>query len=544
MSIINKQVISGKQARESLLKGISLVADAVGTTLGPRGKNVVIGKQFSLPIVTKDGVSVAKAITVLDPVLEPGVEIIKHTAIKAEQISGDATTTTTILTKAFVEVGMKLMDEGHNPTTVKQLMRDFSEDVIDMVSTRYRNQVQSTEDRMKIAMVSTNGDKSLSEVIVDGFENAGKYGRVVVRQTGTSTDLQESINGYALERGIYNDYFFNEPNVGITDVSNPYLIVSFDEMDTLDQQEIEILQQLLMTDKKESVVILAANFTKDFVNQMIRINKNLREIRIILVRAPYYGEYQRYTMQDIAYVACANPLSVDFGVSLTDVSFAGRIRRLEGNKKGAVISFIDDKETKERIEQCSKTIYNQINYNHQDYDQFPQTKQKERLSRISSKTVYVDLAGETETELKERFDRAQDAIGALKAVGQGGYIIGGGVPLYVSSKAQRALKNKHLDIYDRFTEAFSYPLLKLCQNSDIDPKSIMDKINEVYNTEQSIDELNFGYNFATLSFDNLMESGIIEPFLSLSTSVRLAVSTAITVLDTSVLIVEQPESVI
>lgn len=541
MSIINKQVISGKQARESLLKGISLVADAVGTTLGPRGKNVVIGKQFSLPIVTKDGVSVAKAITVLDPVLEPGVEIIKHTAIKAEQISGDATTTTTLLTKAFVEVGMKLMDDGYNPSIVKQLMRDFSEDVIGFAAT-YTHQVRDTEDRMKIAMVSTNGDKSLSEVIVDAFENAGKYGRVVVRQSGTIADLQESVNGYVLERGIYNDYFLNEPSVGITDVNNPYLIISLDEMDELDQEEVKILEQLVGRDKKESVVFLASNFTKGFVNQIMRFNKALREVKIILVRAPYYADYQRYTMEDIAYVTKATPLSKDLGVKLTSVDFAGCIQRLEGNKKSAIISFLDNEETKQLISKRSSDIYNQINYNDNEHKFFSKTKQMERLSRISSKTVYVDLSGETETELKERFDRAQDAIGALRAVKEGGYLIGGGVPLYLLSTTLREQKNEHLELYNELTNAFSYPLLKLCQNSDVEPEEIMRKIKTAYDNDEPNTELRFGYNFATLSFENLLESGIIEPFLSLSTSVRLAVSTAITVLDTSVLIVEKPET--
>jgi len=526
---MSKQIHFNTDARDGLKRGIDSLANAVKTTLGPKGRNVIIGKKNSNPIVTKDGVTVAKEIEVTDPLENMGAQMVKEVASKTADVAGDGTTTATVLAQSIVTLGMKNVAAGANPMDLKKGMDKAVDAVVDELSARSMHVSDSSEKLRQVATISANNDSEIGNLIADAIGKVTKEGVITVEEAkGTETTVN-IVEGMQIDRGYISPYFINNPDKQEAVLENPYILL-YDKRISALKEFLPLLEKVVQTGK--SLLIIAEDVEGESLGTLV-VNSLRRSVKVAAVKAPAFGDRRKAIMEDIATITGGNVISKELGHKLEtlDIKFLGRAEKVIVNKDSTVI--INGGGTSESIAERINSIKSQIDSSTSDFDK---EKLQERLAKLVGGVAVLYIGAATEVEMKEKKDRVDDALHATRAAIEEGIVPGGGVAYIRCISALEHLKGDNEDENTGISivkRALEEPLRQICYNAGVEGSVVIQKVKEGDN--------DYGYNARTDKFENLIESGVIDPAKVSRVALQNAVSIASMVLTSECSIVELPE---
>ena len=530
---MSKIIEFGPEARKKLVKGIDQIADAVVSTLGPNGRNVVISKPGQTPQSTKDGVTVAKSISLEEPTEELGVQMLKQAAIKTADNAGDGTTTSTLLAREIVKAGLKRLDQGANAVDIKRGIDKGVEQVVDSLRS-ITEQVDSQEQLEQIATISANNDETIGKLISTAMEKVGKEGVVHIEESKTGETYLETVEGMQFDRGYKSPYFVTNNNTMSTTLNDCYILIA-DHTFTQVKELLPILESVSNTNK--SLLIIAKDIDNEALATLI-VNKMRGSLKVCAVKAPEFGDRQKLVLEDIAVLTGGQVFSKEKGMKLEKFSWEwfGEARVATITKEKTTI--VDGKGSEEAIADRVEELTNQID---QADTPFAMEKLQDRLSKFIGGVAIVHVGGNTETEMNEKKDRVDDALHATKAAIEEGILPGGGSALIGASTSLEDKNdgiNKLSDFdfgMDIVRIACQKPFAQILQNAGY----TLDKINDLI---PEVDKLDWvGYDIKKNEIINLKEAGIIDPFKVTRNALQNASSIAGTILLTEATIVEKPE---
>lgn len=525
-----KQIFFDSQSRDGLKRGIDTLANAVKVTLGPKGRNVVIDKAGMPPMVTKDGVSVAKEIDLKDPLENIGARLVKEVASKTADIAGDGTTTATVLAQSIMNSGIKHVAAGANPIEVKRGM-DKAVDAIVQELDNISIKIDNEHEKIKqVASISANNDDTIGTLIADAMSEVGLEGVITVEEAkGIETELK-TVEGMQFDRGYISPYFITDNTKMEAVYETPYILI-FDKKISHVKQFLPILEKVVQTGKP--LVIIAEDVDGDVLGTLV-LNRVRAGLKVVAVKAPGFGERRKEMLMDIATLTGANLVSEELGRTLEDTTIEdlGIAEKVIVAKDTTTIvnGYGDANEINERIE----IIKNQIDGSTSDYDR---EKLQERLAKMVGGVAVLSIGAATEVEMKEKKDRVDDAVSATRAAVQEGIVPGGGVAFI---RAQKALDNLKVDNDDQsfgvniIYKAIEAPLRQICENAGVDASVI---IRDIKNS----DDVGYGYNARTEQFENLLASGVIDPKKVTRVALQHAASISSMVLTTECAVINIPE---
>jgi len=537
MKMKNKLVYTNSNGNvfDLLNKGASKLEDIVSSTLGPGGRNVLI--EDDTPIITKDGVTVAKSIQFKDPSENLGAQIIKQAASQTAEVAGDGTTTATVLAYKIISAGLKYVAAGANPIELKRGIDSAVKDAINIIKTNAKN-IENNEQILSVAKVSANNDEKIGTLVSEAFAEIGKDGSITVEDSQTSETFLEIVEGAQYDRGYLSPYFINDQVNMKTELRNPYIFITEDKLSTV-KQVVPILERILQqAEQPASLLIIADNIEGEALATLI-VNKVRGNINLAATRAPEFGDRRLEYLKDLAILTGATIFSSKTGTPIKDVTLEkfGRARMAVISNKKTVI--IDGKGEDEKIQARISEVKQQIESAESDYDK---EKIKERLSKISGGVAIINVGAETELELKEKKYRLEDAISATKAAIAMGVVPGSGSMLaYVKHKLIAARANNDFEMgYNLLVDSLDEPFRKIIINHFGTDKSsvIWEKIVSNINPENKFE---YGYNIRTESVENMHESGIIDPALVAKTVIEKSASVAGLFLTTGGIICNDPD---
>jgi chaperonin GroEL len=532
-----KQIVHGEESRAAILRGVNQLADAVKITLGPKGRNVVLGRSYGSPTITKDGVTVAKEIDLKDPLENMGAQMVREVASKTSDIAGDGTTTATVLAQAIYREGVKTVAAGVNPmalkrgidkaveratATIKKLSKPVAGDMIAQVGT-----------------ISANGDAAIGELIAEAMEKVGKDGVITVEDAKTmETDL-EFVEGMQFDRGYLSPYFVTDAEKMEAVLQNPVILISEKKIASM-RDLLPILEQVAKLSKP--ILIIAEDVEGEALATLV-VNKLRGTINVAAVKAPGFGDRRKEMLQDIAILTGAKVISEDLGIKLENVKVEdlGRAKKVTINKENTII--IDGAGNDDDLKARVKTLKAQIEDSSSDYDR---EKLQERLAKLVGGVAVIRVGAATETELKEKKARVEDAMNATRAAVEEGIVAGGGVALIRAAKALDKFKIFDADNEDNTGDpdeqvgvsivrrALEEPLRQIVQNAGKEGAVIVERV-------RASKDPNFGYNAATETFEDLVAAGIIDPAKVTRCALQNAASIAGLMLTTEALISELQE---
>ncbi|MFP6663489.1 MAG: chaperonin GroEL [Deltaproteobacteria bacterium] len=523
-----KIVKFGSDAREKMLEGINLLADAVTVTLGPKGRNVVIEKSFGAPTITKDGVTVAKEIELEDKFENMGAQMVKEVASKTSDIAGDGTTTATVLARAIFTEGAKMVAAGHDPMSLKRGI-DLA---VTSVTANLRKLSKPTKDQQEIAQVGTisaNSDKTIGGIIAQAMDKVGKDGVITVEEAkGLETTL-EVVEGMQFDRGYLSPYFVTDPDRMETVMEDAYLLIHEKKISNM-KDLLPILEQIAKTGKP--FVIVAEDIDGEALATLV-VNKIRGTLQCAAVKAPGFGDRRKAMLEDIAILTGGKVIAEELGLKLDNVQLSdlGRAKRLVIDKDNTTL--IDGSGKRGDITGRVGQIRNQIEETTSDYDR---EKLQERLAKLVGGVAVVQVGAATEIEMKEKKARVEDALHATRAAVEEGIVPGGGVALLRSSRNLDKLETENeeeavgVQIVKRACEA---PLRWIASNAGQEPSIVLDR---VCNSKGSN-----GYNAAAERYEDLLKAGIIDPTKVVRTALQNAASVAGLLLTTEAMVAEKPE---
>ena len=526
---MSKQIHFNTDARDGLKRGIDSLANAVKTTLGPKGRNVIIGKKNGNPSVTKDGVSVAKEIELSHPVENMGAQMVKEVASKTADVAGDGTTTATVLAQSIVTLGMKNVAAGANPMDLKKGMDKAVEAVVDELTARSMHVSDSSEKLRQVATISANNDSEIGNLIADAIGKVTKEGVITVEEAkGTETTVN-IVEGMQIDRGYISPYFINNPDKQEAVLENPYILL-YDKRISALKEFLPLLEKVVQTGK--SLLIIAEDVEGESLGTLV-VNSLRRSIKVAAVKAPAFGDRRKAIMEDIATITGGNVISKELGHKLEtlDIKFLGRAEKVIVTKDSTVI--VNGGGTSESIAERINSIKTQIDTSTSDFDK---EKLQERLAKLVGGVAVLYIGAATEVEMKEKKDRVDDALHATKAAIEEGIVPGGGVAYIRCISAIENLKGENEDENTGISivkRALEEPLRQICYNAGVEGSVVIQKVKEGDN--------DFGYNARTDKFENLIESGVIDPAKVSRVALQNAVSIASMVLTSECSIVELPE---
>ena len=524
-----KELIFNTDARAKLKKGVDALAEAVKVTLGPKGRNVVIDKKFGSPTVTKDGVTVAKEVELSDPVENMGAQMVKEVATKTSDLAGDGTTTATVLAQAIFREGLKNVTAGANPM---ELQRGIAKDV-EIVVEELKSLSVPTAGKKEIAQVgsiSANNDKEIGNLIADAMEKVGKDGVITVEEAkGLETTL-ETVDGMQFDRGYLSPYFVTDPEKMEAVLDDPYILIHDKKISAM-KELLPVLEKVAQSGKP--LLILSEDVEGEALATLV-VNKLRGTLKVAAVKAPGFGDRRKEMLRDIAVLTAGNVISEEIGFKLENATLndLGRAKRIVVDKDNTTI--VDGKGKQETIQGRIGEIKAAIEKSTSDYDR---EKLQERLAKLAGGVAVIHVGAATETEMKEKKARVEDALHATRAAVEEGIVPGGGVALL---RAQSALdKVKGLTTDEKIgveivRRAIEEPIRMICQNAGVEGSIIVAKIKE------SKDK-NFGYNAATDTYEDLVKSGVIDPTKVTRTALQNASSIAGLLLTTECVVVEKKE---
>jgi chaperonin GroEL len=523
-----KDVKFSQDARERMLRGVDILANAVKVTLGPKGRNVVIEKSFGAPRITKDGVTVAKEVELEDKFENMGAQMLKEVASKTADLAGDGTTTATVLAQAIVREGSKSVAAGANPMDLK---RGIDLAVSTIVTDIKANSKKVTKDQIgQVGTISANGDEIVGKKIAEAMEKVGSEGVITVEESKTLDFELEVVEGMQFDRGYLSPYFVTNADKMIAERENPYILIHEKKLSGL-QAMLPVLEAVVQSGKP--LLIIAEDVEGEALATLV-VNKLRGGLKVAAVKAPGFGDRRKAMLEDIAVLTGGTVISEDLGIKLETVTLnmLGRAKRVTIDKENTTI--VDGSGKKSDIEARVKQIKAQIEETTSDYDR---EKLQERLAKLAGGVAVIKVGGASEVEVKERKDRVDDALHATRAAVEEGIVPGGGVALLRSSKSLDSLKPENEDQkvgINIVRKALQAPARQIFTNAGEDGSVIVGKILES-------SKYAFGYNAQTHEYGDLYQQGVIDPTQVVRAALQDAASVAGLLITTEAMIAEVPK---
>ena len=524
-----KEIKFGADARAKMLRGVDILADTVKVTLGPKGRNVVLGKTYGAPRITKDGVSVAKEIELADKFENMGAQMVKEVASKSADIAGDGTTTATVLAQAIIKEGAKSVAAGMNPMDLKRGIDMAVTAVVEDLKSRSK-MVSTSAEIAQIGTISANGDTTIGDYIAKAMEKVGKEGVISVEDAkGMDTEL-DVVEGMQFDRGYLSPYFVTNPEKMTVELDNPYILINESKLSNL-QSLVPVLEAVIQTGRP--LLIIAEDIEGEALATLV-VNKLRGGLKIAAVKAPGFGDRRKAILEDIAILTNGQVVSADLGMKLEDVTLAtlGTAKSVTITKDDTTI--VDGAGDKANIEARVKQIRMQIEETTSDYDR---EKLQERLAKLSGGVAVIKVGGSTEVEVKEKKDRVDDALHATRAAVKEGIIAGGGVALLYATKALDAVKPENDDQrvgVDIIRKALQAPIRQITSNAAVDGSVIVGKLLEK-------GDVNEGYDAQKGVYTNMFTAGIIDPTKVVRTALEGAASVGGLLITTEAMVADKPE---
>ncbi len=524
-----KDIKFGGDARAKMLKGVETLAATVKVTLGPKGRNVMLDKSYGAPKVTKDGVSVAKEITLADKFENMGAQLIKEVAQKTADKAGDGTTTATVLAEAIIREGCKAVAAGMNPQDVKRGIDMAVSKVVEDVKSRSKA-VQGSAEIAQVGTISANGDTTIGEYIAKAMEKVGNEGVITVEDAkGLETEL-DVVEGMQFDRGYLSPYFVTDAEKMNCTFDNPYILLYDKKISNL-QPMITILEAIVQSGR--ALVIIAEDIEGEALATLV-VNRIRGGLKVCAVKAPGFGDRRKAMLQDIATLTGAQVVSDELGMKLENVTLdmLGQAKRVEITKDDTTI--IDGAGDKAAIEGRAAQLRQEISQTTSDYDR---EKLQERLGKLAGGVAVIKVGGASEVEVKEKKDRIDDALHATRAAVREGIVAGGGAALLYATKALEGVKTANQDQnvgIDIIRKALQAPLRQIAENAGVDGAVIAGKLLESK-------DYNFGYNAQSGEFTDMLKDGIVDPTEVVRTALQDAASVGGLLITTEAMVTEIPE---
>jgi chaperonin GroEL len=524
-----KEVKFNTDARERMLRGVDVLANAVKVTLGPKGRNVVIDKSFGAPRITKDGVSVAKEIELDDKFENMGAQMLREVASKTNDLAGDGTTTATVLAQAIVREGAKAVASGMNPMDLKRGIDLAVDAVVKELKTNARK-ITSNSEIAQVGTISANGDSEIGRYLAEAMEKVGNEGVITVEEAKTAETELEVVEGMQFDRGYLSPYFVTNQDKMRVELDDPYILIHEKKLSNL-QAMLPVLEAVVQSGKP--LLIIAEDVEGEALATLV-VNKLRGGLKIAAVKAPGFGDRRKAMLEDIAILTGGTVISEDLGIKLENVTLnmLGRTKKVAIEKENTTI--IDGVGSKPEIDGRVAQIRAQIEETTSDYDR---EKLQERLAKLAGGVAVIRVGGSTEVEVKEKKDRVDDALHATRAAVEEGILPGGGVALLRAVKALDGLPTANddqrvgIDIVRRAIEA---PVRQIAENAGAEGSVIVGKLREK-------SDFSYGWNAQTGEYGDLYAQGVIDPAKVVRTALQDAASVAGLLVTTEAMIAEKPK---
>lgn len=522
-----KQILFDQQAREKLQKGVNILADTVKVTLGPKGRNVVLDKGFGSPVITNDGVTIAKEIELKDKFENLGAQMIKEVAEKTNDIAGDGTTTATLLAQAFINQGLKNIAAGANPIEIRNGINKATKSVINTLE-KNSKKISSKSEISQVASISAN-DEEIGKLIADVMEEVGKDGVITVEEGQTFGLESEVVKGMQFDQGFISPYMMTDTNRQESIIENPYILITDKKISALNEI-LPVLEQVTNQGKKD-MVIIAEDIDGEALTTLL-LNKLRGVLNVLAVKAPGFGDRRGEMLQDIAILTGGQVISEDLGIDMkkVDIKMLGQARKFISNKDNSTI--IDGLGSKKNIISRIEQIKNQMTTATSDFDR---EKLQERLAKLSGGVGVIKVGAATEVEQKEKQHRVEDAVSATKAAVEEGIVAGGGVALIDAIKALENISVESEDEkvgVDIVKNSLDMPLRQIVKNGGKDGGVVIERIR--------YEEKGIGYDAKADKFVDMIKNGIIDPLKVTKAAMINSASVASMLLTTEAAVVELP----
>jgi chaperonin GroEL len=522
-----KQIVYSENSRQAILRGVNQLADAVKVTLGPKGRNVVLEKKFGGPTITKDGVTVAKEIELKDPLENMGAQMVREVASKTSDVAGDGTTTATILAQAIYREGVKAVAAGANPMALKRGI----EKAVELATSEVKKLSKPVSGDMiaQVGTISANSDKHIGEIIADAMKKVGKDGVITVEESKTMSTELDTVEGMQFDRGYLSPYFVTDAERMEAVLEDPYILIHEKKVSNM-KDLLPLLEQIARSGKP--LLIIAEEVEGEALATLV-VNKLRGTLNACAVKAPGFGDRRKAMLDDIATLTGGKAIMEETGIKLEGVRLEdlGRAKRVTVDKDNTTL--VDGAGKEKEIQGRIKQLRAQIEETTSDYDR---EKLQERLAKLAGGVAVIKVGAATETEMKEKKARVEDALHATRAAVEEGIVPGGGVALLRAAKALKDLKMEGdeqigVDIVKRACEE---PVRQIVANSGTEGAIVVGKIREN-------DNPNYGFNAATDAYEDLVAAGVIDPTKVTRTALQNAASIASLMLTTEAMIAEIPE---
>ncbi|PYX15785.1 MAG: chaperonin GroEL [Acidobacteria bacterium] len=534
-----KQIVHGEESRQAILRGVNLLADAVKVTLGPKGRNVVIEKKFGSPTITKDGVTVAKEIELRDGLENMGAQMVREVASKTSDVAGDGTTTATVLAQAIYREGVKTVAAGANPMAMKRGIEKAVALVCGTADPKTGERGKGELDRLskpvtgemiaQVGTISANNDETIGKIIAEAMKKVGKDGVITVEESKTLETQLEVVEGMQFDRGYLSPYFVTDPERMEATLENAYILINEKKISSM-KDLLPLLEQIAKSSKP--LLIVAEDVEGEALATLV-VNKLRGTLQVCAVKAPGFGDRRKAMLQDIATLTGGKAITEDLGIKLENVQMSdlGQAKKITVDKDNTTI--VEGKGKHSEIEGRVKEIRSQIDKTTSDYDR---EKLQERLAKLVGGVAVIKVGGATETEMKEKKARVEDAMHATRAAVEEGIVPGGGVALTRCVSALDKLKvegDEQIGV-NIVKRALQEPLRQIAENAGEEGAIVLGKINDSKDN-------NFGYNALTGEYEDLVKAGVLDPTKVVRTALQNAGSIASLMLTTEALVAEIPE---
>lgn len=524
-----KDVKFGQDAREKMLRGVDILAEAVKVTLGPKGRNVVIEKSFGAPRITKDGVTVAKEIELADKFENMGAQMVREVASKTNDLGGDGTTTATVLAQAIVKEGAKFVAAGMNPMDLK---RGVDIAVLEVVKALEKSakKVKSSAEVAQVGTISANGDALIGEMIANAMQKVGNEGVITVEEAKSLDTEVDIVEGMQFDRGYLSPYFITNADKMVADLEDAYILIHEKKLAGL-QAMLPVLEAVVQTGKP--LIIVAEDVEGEALATLV-VNKLRGGLKVAAVKAPGFGDRRKAMLEDIAILTGGQVISEDIGIKLENVTLAmlGRAKKVLIEKEKTTV--VDGAGKKKDIEARIGQIKAQIEETTSDYDR---EKLQERLAKLAGGVAVIKVGGSTEIEVKEKKDRVDDALNATRAAVLEGIVPGGGIALLRAKAAVAKLKSENADVQAGINivlKAIEAPIRQIAENAGVEGSIVVGKVLENKSAT-------FGFNAQTEEYVDMFDAGIVDPMKVVRTALQNAASVSSLLITTGAMIAESPK---
>ena len=526
---MSKLIMRGDEARKALQAGVDQLADTVKITLGPKGRNVVLDKKYGAPLITNDGVSIAKEVELPDPFENMGAQLVKEVSTKTNDVAGDGTTTATLLAQAMIHEGLKNLAAGANPIVVKKGMSKAVEAAVAEVK-KQAKKVNGSSDIARVGAVSS-GDEEIGKLIADAMEKVSADGVITIEESKTAETYSEVVEGMQFDRGYITPYMVTDTEKMEANLDDALILITDKKISNI-QELLPVLEQVVQSGKK--LLIIAEDVEGDALSTLI-VNRLRGTLNVVCVKAPGFGDRRKEMLQDIAILTGGQVISTDLGMELKDTTLAqlGHARQVKVTKETTTI--VEGAGAKDDIQSRIAQIRAQIETTTSEYDK---EKLQERLAKLSGGVAVIKVGAATETEMKEKKLRIEDALNATRAAVEEGVVAGGGTAYVVASKAAQAtaakLSGDEKTGANIIAAALRAPICQIAANAGVEGAVILDKVSK----SKSV---NYGYDAAHDTFGDMIENGIVDPTKVCRSALENAASVSSMVLTTESLVADLPE---